>query len=91
MEPSARVLKEVFQLVICRSNVFIERLSIVSSTPRVCTVQVPLHYSSVVLLFVDPILCCGPHVGLSRRIGSCELVDVYDLECGSGRSLCLSN
>jgi len=91
MEASARVLKEVFQLVICRSNVFIERLSIIPSAPRVCTVQVPLHYDSVVLLFIDPILRCGSHVGLSRRIGSRELVDIYDLECGSGRSLCLSN
>ena len=91
MEASARVLKEVFQLVVRRSNVFIERLSILPTAPRVCAVQATLHYSSVVLLFVYPILRCGPHVGLSSRIGSRELVDVYDLECGSGRSLCLSN
>ena len=91
MEASARIVKEVFQLVIRRSNVLIERLSICTSAPRVCAVQVSLHYDSVVLLFVDPILRCGPHVGLSSRIGSRELVDIYDLECGSGRSLCLSN
>ena len=76
MELSARVLKEVFQLVIRRSDVFIERLSIIPS-PRVCTVQVPLHYNSVVLLFVYPILRCGPHVGLSRGIGSRELIDIH--------------
>ena len=88
---SACVLKEVFQLVVRRSNVFIERLSILPSAPRVCAVQVPLHHNSVVLLFVYPILRCGPHFGLSSRIGSRELVDIYDLECGSGRRLCLSN
>ena len=74
-----------------RSDVFIESLSIIPSTPRVCAVQVPLHYNTVVLLFIYPILRCGPHVGLSRGIGSRELVDIYDLECGSGRDLCLSN
>jgi len=91
MEASARILKEVFQLVIRRSNVLIERLSIFPSVPRVCAIQVPLHYNTVVLLFVYPILRCGPHLGLSSRIGSRELVDVYDLECDFGRSLCLGN
>ena len=91
MGTSARVLKEVFQFVIHRSNVFNERLSILLSAPQVCAVQVPLHYDSVILSFVDPTLRCGPHIGLSSRIGSRELVDIYDLECGSGRSLCLSN
>jgi len=91
MEVSTRVLKEVFQLVIRRSDVFIERLSIIPSAPRVCTVEIPLHYNSVVLLFVYPILCCGPHVGLSRGIRSRELIDIHKLECGSGRSLCLGN
>jgi len=91
MELSARVLKEVFQLVIHRSDIFIQRLSIIPSASRVCTVQVPLHYNSVVLLFVYPILRCGPHVGLSRGISGRELVDIYELECGSGRGLCLSN
>ena len=80
METSARALKEVLQLVVRLSNVFIERLSILSSAPRVCAVQVPLHYNSDVLLFVDPILRCGPHVGLSSRISSRELVDIYDLK-----------
>ena len=76
MEASARILKEVFQLVVRRSNVFIERLSIFPSAPWVCAVQVPLHYNTVVLLFVYPILRCGPQLGLSRRIGIRELVDV---------------
>jgi len=76
MEASARVLKEVFQLVVRRSNVFIERLSILPTAPRVCAVQVPLHYNSVVLLSVYPILRCGAHIGLSSRIGSRELVDI---------------
>jgi len=90
MEVSTRVLKEVFQLVIRRSDVFIERLSIIPSAPRICTVEIPLH-NSVVLLFVYPILRCGPRVGLSRGIGSRELIDIHKLECGSGRSLCLGN
>ena len=92
MEVSARVLKKVFQLVIRRSDIFIWRLSIIPSAPRVCTVQVPLHYiNSVVLLFVYPILRCGPDVGLSCGIGSRELIDMHKLECGAGRSLCLGN
>ena len=77
MEASARILKEVFQLVIRRSNVLFRRLSIFPSAPRVCAIQVPLHYNTIVLLFVDPILCCGPHLGLSRRIRGRALVDVY--------------
>ena len=91
MEASARILKEVFQLVIRRSNVLIERLSIFPSAPRVCAIQVPLHYNTVILLFVYPILRCGPQLDLSRRICGRELVDVYDLECDSSRSLCLGN
>jgi len=91
MEASAHILKEVFQLVVRRSNVLIKRLSIFPSAPRVCAIQVPLHYNTVVLLFVYPILRCGPHLGLSCRIGGRELVNVYDLECNSGRSLCLGN
>ena len=38
MEVSTRVLQEVFQLVIRRSYVFMKRLSIIPSAPRVCTV-----------------------------------------------------
>ena len=38
IEVSTCVLKEVFQLVIRRSYIFIERLSVIKSAPRVCTV-----------------------------------------------------
>jgi len=38
IEVSTRVFKEVLQLVIRRSYVFIKRLGIIPSAPRVCTV-----------------------------------------------------
>jgi hypothetical protein len=38
MEATARGLKEVFQLVVRRSNILIERLSIFPTAPLVCTV-----------------------------------------------------
>ena len=61
VEVSTRVFDEVFQFVIRRSYVFIERLSVVPSAPQVCTVQVSLQYNSVVLLLVYPVLRRGPH------------------------------
>ena len=88
---SIRVFDEVFQFVVRRSYVFIERLSVVSSAPRVCTVQVSLQYNSIVLWFVYPVLRRGPHIGLSYGIGSRKLIHIHKLECGPGRGLCLSD
>jgi hypothetical protein len=38
VETTARVLKEIFQLVVRRSNILIERLSIFPSAPLVCAI-----------------------------------------------------
>ena len=81
------ILKEVFQFVVRRSNIFIERLSIFPTAPLVCAIEVPLHYNTDVFLFVYPMLRCGPHLGLSFRICGRELVDIYDSRWG----LCLGN
>ena len=50
--------------------IFVEGLSVVPSAPRVCTVQVPLHYNSVVFLRVYPVLRRGPHVSLSMGLAA---------------------
>ena len=86
-----RVFDKVFQYVVHRTYVFIERLSVVPLAPLVCTIQVSLQYNSVVLFFVYPVLRRGPHIGLSNGIGSRELVHIYELECGPCRGLCLSD
>ena len=40
----------------------------------------PPAFNLVVLLFVYPVLHRGPHVGLSRRIGSRELINIHKLK-----------
>ena len=82
---------EVFQFLVRHSYIFIERLSIVPAAPRMCTIQISLKYNSAVFLFIYPVFRCCPHLGLSLRISSRELIHVYKLECCARRGLCLSD
>ena len=91
MGVSSSTAKEVFKFVIRCSYVLIEGLCVIPSAPRMCTVQVPLHYYMVVLLLGYPVFRRIPHVCLPHGIGGCELVDIYELESSSCRCLCLGD
>jgi len=80
MEVSSSTAKEVFKFVIRSSYVLIEGLCVILSAPRMCTVQVPLHYYILDLLQGCPVFCCIPHVCLPHGVGGCEWVDIHKLE-----------
>jgi len=79
---SSGTTEEVFKFVVRHSYILIEGLCVVLSASRMCTVQVPLHYYTVVLLLGYPVFRRIPHFSLPRRVGVSELVDVHDLEGG---------
>jgi len=78
---SPRAAKEVFHFVISRSYyLIIERLCIVPSASRVCTIEVPLQNYTVFFLLDYPIFRRIPHFSLPHGVGGGKLVVVHELE-----------
>jgi len=86
---SSRATQEVFEFVVCRAYIPVKRLCVFPPTAWMCTVQITLHYDTIVFLFGDPILRRGAHICLPRGIGGSKLIYFHELYCDPCRCLCL--